>query len=154
MTFKTTAAAFGRRLIVALVLFAAPAQAQSRAPMPDEAGRARLVWSAMVALDHANRTGNYSVLHALGSPGFQQRNSVAALADLFKRLRERRVDVGRAVLASPRFHIPPEIDQDGVLRLRGSFDFRPKALGFDLLFEWAPGWQLLGISVVEKKTTP
>ncbi len=143
------AVAFGRRLLFAIMVIAAPAQAQDRAPMPDEAGQARLVWSAMVALDHANRTGNYTVLHALGSKGFQSRNRPQDLADLFAPLRAARLDVGRALLIAPRFHIPPRIDQDGVLRLRGSFDFRPRALGFDLMFEWAPGWQLLGISVAE-----
>lgn len=140
--------------VAVFVAIPSAAQAQARPAIPGEQGLARLVWGAMVALDHANRTGNYSVLYSLGSVGFQDVNSPQKLSETFAPLRRNRVDVGRAVLIAPRYHLPPAIDDGGVLRLRGSFDFRPTGLGFDLMFEWDGGWTLLGLSVAEVKTSP
>ena len=75
--------------------------------VPDETGLARLVWSTMVTLDNANRTGNYDVLQQLGSTEFQKANSPKALAGAFAPLRNRRVDVGRAILITPTYYLEP-----------------------------------------------
>lgn len=145
------------------LLVSAPAIAQSsgytldtrsgtvlKRPVPDENTLARLVWSSMIALDQANRTGNYSVLYELGTTAFQRNNSPDQLRATFTALRTNRVDVGRAVLNSPNYYIPPDIDQRGQLRLRGGFDYRPKSIRFDLLFaQEGGGWRINGISVVE-----
>ncbi|MDP8994892.1 MAG: hypothetical protein M3N07_07935, partial [Pseudomonadota bacterium] len=56
----------------------------------------RLVWSALAALDHANQTGNYSVLRDLGAPAFQANNSAATLAAIFEAVRAQRVDLSYA----------------------------------------------------------
>lgn len=126
------------------------AQSPLRSPIPDENTLARLVWTTMVALDNANRTSNYSVIHALGSPDFQRRNSPAQLEQSFTELRQNRVDVGRAILMTPSYYIPPQILDDGSLRLRGGFDYRPKSIRFDLVFKnIIGGWSLSAISVVE-----
>lgn len=121
-----------------------------RRPVPDENTLARLVWGTMVALDNANRTENYSVFYQLGTPAFQARNSPAQLAQTFAPLRERRVDIGRAVLSTPTYYIPPSVDAQGRLRLRGGFDYRPRSIRFDLLFsQQNGGWRITGVSVVE-----
>ena len=147
-------------LLATLLLGAgtAPTLAQQRvtavqtrtAPVPDENTLARLVWTTMVTLDNANRTNNYSVLHALGSDSFQRRNTPLALQASFAPLRNNRVDVGRVVLSTPTYYIPPQILPDGSLRLRGGFDFRPNAVRFDMVFvNIGGGWQLSALSVVE-----
>lgn len=151
-------------LVAALsLLVSAPALAQNsgytldtrsgtvlKRPVPDENTLARLVWGTMIALDQANRTGNYSVLYELGTTAFQRNNSPDQLRATFTALRTNRVDVGRAVLNSPNYYIPPDIDQRGQLRLRGGFDYRPKSIRFDLLFaQEGGGWRINGISVVE-----
>ena len=102
--------------------------------VPDENTLARLVWSTMIALDNANRTENYTVLYSLGSSKFKQRNSPAQLRQNFSSLRQNRVDIGRAILSSPTYYIPPVILSDGTLRLRGGFDYRPKSVRFDLIY--------------------
>ena len=137
------------QIILTACILATAAQAQERAT-PDEAVLARLVWSTLVALDNANRTGDYSVLHALGSPQMQAATSVEDLAASFAPLREQRVDVGRALLASPTYYIPPGFTEAGALRLRGGFDFRPVSLRFDILFvETGGGWRIDALSVAE-----
>lgn len=123
---------------------------QSQQSVPDENTLARLVWATMVALDNANRTNNYSVLNNLGTPNFQRSNSAQRLSEIFTELRRNRVDIGRTILSSPNYYIPPEILSDGSLRLRGGFDFRPKSVRFDLIYKRVNGgWQLNAISVVE-----
>jgi hypothetical protein len=109
----------------------------------------KLIWSAMAALDHANQTGNYSVLRDLGAPSFQANNSAATLAGIFQSLRNQRVDVSNALVVTPAFEIPPVINENGLLRARGSFPLRPNAVGFDLLFQNIGGqWRIFGIAVV------
>ena len=109
----------------------------------------KLIWSAMAALDHANQTGNYSVLRDLGAPSFQGANSAATLGSTFQAIRDQRLDVANALLVSPTFEIPPSIVEGGLLRARGSFPLRPTAIGFDLLFQNVAGqWRLFGIAVV------
>lgn len=138
-------------LVIFVVLTgAASVSAQSARAAPDANTQARLVWSTLVALDNANRTGNYDVLYALGSPGFQQGNSPEALAQSFAPLRQSRIDVGRAILVSPTYYIPPAIDGQGNLRLRGGFEFRPRTIRFDMIFaQIGDGWRLHALSVVE-----
>ncbi|HEX8225687.1 MAG TPA: hypothetical protein VF605_17890 [Allosphingosinicella sp.] len=107
-----------------------------------------MVWSAMAALDHANQTGNYSVLRDLGAPDFQASNSTASLGGIFQALRASRVDLGYTLLIAPNFQFPPAFVQNGLLRVRGAFPLRPSAIGFDLLFQNISGqWRLFGIAV-------
>ena len=140
------------RLLLALLL-AAPSVAAAQPPaaavtipIPDEAGAARLVWSTMAALDHANKTGNYSVLRALGSAAFQASNSEVALSGIFVPLRQQRLDLTGTLGTPPSYDFPPRLE-GGLLRVRGAFRTRPQAVQFDLLFQWNQGWVLQGIAV-------
>ncbi len=126
-------------------------QPVSRA-VPDENTLARLVWGTMVALDNANRTENYSVLHTLGSTGFQRANSAGQLSRNFAALRAKRVDIGRAVLSTPSYYIPPRVDAEGKLRLRGGFDYRPQSIRFDIIYaQERGGWRIDALSVVQMR---
>jgi hypothetical protein len=89
----------------------------------------KLIWSAMAALDHANQTGNYSVLRDLGAPSFQANNSAATLGATFQALRTQRVDVANALIVSPTFEIPPTLIEGGCSARGAAFQFAPKRLG-------------------------
>lgn len=107
----------------------------------------KLVWATVIALDQANRTGNYSVLRDLGAPSFQTNNSAATLGGIFAALRNQRVDLSNTLMVSPTYLQPPAI-QGAALRAKGIFPLRPMAIGFDLMFQNVAGeWRLLGISV-------
>ncbi|HEV7660167.1 MAG TPA: hypothetical protein VGO55_10010 [Allosphingosinicella sp.] len=128
----------------------APARAPPAAanlPVPDRLTSLKMLWSMMAAVDHANRTGNYSVLRDLGSAAFQSRNNPANLAAIFAGLRERNVDLADTLVVTPNWEIAPTIIQPQVLRMRGSFPLRPEAIAFDLLFTWDGGWRLDAIAV-------
>lgn len=145
----------------ALAAAAVPAAAQPAAAQPQPSAPAptvappdaltvlKLVWSSMAALDHANQTGNYSVLRDLGAPSFQTNNSAATLGGIFQGLRAQQVDLGNALIVTPAYDFPPAIIQGGLLRVRGTFPLRPNAIGFDLLFQNVSGqWRLFGIAAV------
>jgi len=60
-----------------------PPAAHAPVPAPiDRNGVLILIRSALIALDQANKTGNYTVMRDLGAPGFQV-NSAARLAEIF-----------------------------------------------------------------------
>jgi len=140
-------------LLAATPAAAQPAQAAApaaQAPgVPDQVVLHKLVWSTMAALDHANQTGNYSVLRDLGAPSFQAGNSAATLGGVFTAIRNQNIDLGYTLVTTPVFQFPPALVQGGLLRIRGLFPLRPTAIGFDLLFQNVGGqWRLFGIAVV------
>lgn len=100
----------------------------------------------MAAVDQANKTGNYSVLRSLGSPGFQASNNATTLAGIFAGIREQRLDLSDTLLFEPLHEFPPGI-VDGLLRMRGTFRMRPTGVQFDLLFEWHNGWTLHALAL-------
>jgi hypothetical protein len=130
------------------------APAQSQAAVPDALTIAKLVWSTMAAVDHANATGNYSVLRDLGSPSFQANNNAAALAGIFQAIRTQRLDLSNTLLVTPTYDIGPRIE-NGLLRMRGVFPLRPAGVAFDLLFQSVQGrWALFGIALAPAATVP
>ena len=107
-----------------------------------------LIRSTLLALNDANRTGNYTVLRDLASPDFQARNSAADLSENFSDLRRRHFDLFSVALAAPQLSAAPALDNSGMLRLTGIFPTRPSQINFDLLFQNTGGqWRLFGISV-------
>jgi hypothetical protein len=107
-----------------------------------------LVRSALLTLNDANRSGNYTVLRDLAAPDFQTKNTAADLAQSFTDLRRRNFDLFAAALLDPQFTIDPSLDASGRLRLAGFFPTRPLQISFDVVFQSVGGqWRLLAMSV-------
>ena len=140
-----------RALAAAILVFLAPPVA-AQPPLPGRGEAARLVWTTLIAVDHANQTGNYSVLRDLGAPGFRNANDAARLASIFSVLREPDLGLGRAVLYAPEYAAPPVIQDNGMLRLRGVIPMRPEGILFDMLFQHIDGeWRVFGIGVAPEE---
>lgn len=117
-------------------------------PVPDQLQLAKLVWSTMAAVDHANKSGNYSVLRDISSTGFQINNDPAKLAQIFANIRNSRIDLSNALLVPPTYTAAPQQLQSDVFRVQGIFGLRPIALAFDMYFQWERGeWRLYGIDI-------
>ena len=162
MTHRPTERVPGPRapaFLVVLALFAglaAPAMSQqptvqpppSVEAVPDQLELSKLIWSTILAVDHANRSGNYSVLRDLGAQGFQINNDAAKLAQIFAGLRSQRVDLSNALLVPPTYLEAPRVVQPGIIEAKGVFQLRPTAIQFDMLFQWEQGrWKLFGIDI-------
>lgn len=143
--------------LAAMGLPAVPAMGQTQGtvyappaarPVPDQLEMAKLIWSTLLAVDHANRSGNYSVLRDMSAQGFQINNDPARLAQIFAGLRESRIDLSNSLVLAPTFFEPPRQIQTDVFNVKGVFQLRPVGIQFDLFYQWEQGrWKLFGIDI-------
>lgn len=145
---------------VAGVLSAPPALAQAKkepraatkpaGPVPaniDRNGVLILIRSTLLALDQANKTGNYTVLRDLGAPAFQV-NTDAKLADIFASQRSQGIDLNGVAVLEPQLTLLPQIETNGMLHMAGFFPSVPMQVNFELLFAPAQGqWKVFGLAV-------
>ena len=118
-------------------------------PVPGQLEMSQLIWSTMLTVEDANRTGNYSVLRALGSQAFQIGNPPQALQQVFSGLRATGLDLSTTLLVPPTYTQAPTVMQEGVFRVQGLFQLRPRAVGFDLYYQWEQGrWKIYGIDII------
>src|SRR5258708_22390025 len=126
------------------------APVETTAPKPaqiDRNGVLVLVRSALLALDQANKTGNYTVLRDLGAPGFQV-NTAARLGEIFAKLRNDNLDLSGVAVIDPQLSLLPQIEANGLMHMAGFFPSVPTQVNFDLAFAPANGqWRLFGLSV-------
>jgi len=120
----------------------------SARPVPDQLQMARLLWSTMAAVDHANKSGNYSVLRDISSTAFQINNDPSKLAQAFSTIRNSRIDLSNTLLVPPSYAGAPQQLQADVFRVQGVYNLRPVAIAFDVFFQWERGeWRLFGIDL-------
>jgi hypothetical protein len=123
-----------------------PAQ-QAKPAQIDRNGVIILIRSSLLALDQANKTGNYTVLRDLGAPGFQS-NSAARLGEIFAKLRNDNLDLSGVAVIDPQLSLLPQIEANGLMHMAGFFPSVPAQVKFELAFAPVNGqWRLFGISV-------
>jgi hypothetical protein len=129
---------------------AGQAQTSAQTPKPaqiDRNGVLILIRSSLLALDQANKTGNYTVLRDIGAPGFQS-NSAARLGEIFAKLRNDNLDLSGVAVIDPQLNLLPQIEANGLMHMAGFFPSVPTQVNFDLSFAPVSGqWRLFGISV-------
>jgi hypothetical protein len=132
-------------------------QPQPQAPKPaqiDRNGVLILIRETLLALDQANKTGNYTVLRDLGSPDFQA-NSAARLAEIFAQQRRDNVDLSGVAVIDPQLTLLPQIEANGMMRMAGFFPSVPTQVNFELLYAPVGGrWRLFGLSVSFGQAAP
>lgn len=107
-----------------------------------------LIRSAVIALDQANKTANYTVLRAMGSPDFQFSNSAVDLAGIFAGLRSKSLDLSFATVMDPQLTLQPQIERSGLLHLGGFYPAGTDEILFDLMFQNVDKrWRLSSIAV-------
>ena len=148
-------------LAFALILGAQPAAADqqgrpaaaSAAPKPGEMQMSAvtltvIIKDAIIALNQANTTGNYSVLRDMGTPVLRESFDQTALAAAFANLRARKIDLSPAYFLSPNLTKKPELNKDNELVVVGLFPTQPLQIQFELRFMQLDGrWRLAGIAV-------
>ncbi len=133
------------------------AETPAPAPKPaqiDRNGVIILIRSALLALDQANKTGNYTVLRDLGAPGFQS-NTAARLGEIFAKQRNDNLDLSGVAVIDPQLNLLPQIEANGLMHMAGFFPSVPTQVNFDLSFAPVNGqWRLFGISVGVGSSAP
>lgn len=121
---------------------------QLAASQPLQAQIQYLVRTTLLALNDANRTGNYTVLRDLAAPSFREKNSAADLALVFAEMRRARLDLSMAAIMAPDLDEQPTLDGERRLRLKGNYPTEPNRVVFDLIYEAVGGqWLLNGVSI-------
>ena len=135
---------------------AKPAVAQEPKPAQiDRNGVIILIRSSLIALDQANKTGNYTVLRDLGAPNFQATNTAARLGDIFAGLRRDKVDLSGVAALDPQLTLLPQIEPNGLMHMIGFFPSVPAQVKFELAYAPVDGqWKLFGISVALGQSGP
>jgi len=126
----------------------APLVTDGKPVIPEPQVMLAMVRSAVIALNQANLTGNYTVLNKMSAPGFKEANSPSKLEEIFAALRGRDLDLGPVTVIEPGLYRPPAILNNGMLRLTGFFPSQPERVNFDLAYQLIDGeWKLFGIGV-------
>ena len=133
------------------------AKAEQQAPKPaniDRNGVIMLIRSTLLAVDHANKTGNYTVLRDIGAPGFQN-NTAAKLGEIFAKLRNDKLDLSGVAVIDPQLSLLPQIEANGLMHMAGFFPSVPAQVNFELMYAPVDGqWRLFGISVSIGQAAP
>jgi hypothetical protein len=124
--------------------------------VPPAAGLIILIRGTLTALNQANLTGNYSVLHALGSDTMRANTNPQTLAQSFAAFRQRGIDMSAVLVLNPQLTQQPAIS-GGRLHLVGRFPSQPVTMAFDLWFEPSQNrWKLvqLNANLVSRQAHP
>jgi hypothetical protein len=134
------------------------APAQPAAPKPaqiDRNGVLILVRTTLLALDQANKTGNYTVLRELGSLEFQRANTAARLGEIFVSERKKNLDLSGVAVLDPQLTLLPQIEANGLMHMAGFFPSVANQLKFEMLFAPAGNqWKLFGLGVTLGQAAP
>jgi hypothetical protein len=129
---------------------AAPAApAGDQVVMPDAEKIVLLLRVALITLNDALQTGNFTVLRDMGAPGFRDANTAARLSQSFSDLAAKNIDLSSVSIIAPQLSQPPALDQaKGMLHLKGYFPGQPVQINFEMLYQAVDGrWRLFGLSV-------
>ena len=137
--------------------YAAENPAQKAPPQPQQLQQqqtvdplvaAMLIKSTIIALQHANQTGNYTVLHDMGTPVFRERFDATRLAAIFSNLRARGINLSPVLMLQPGLEKPAEFTAQKQLHLIGSFPTQPLQIRYELVFVQIDGvWRVDGLAV-------
>ncbi len=107
-----------------------------------------LVRTTIAALNQANFTANYTVLHGLGTPGLQAKNTPEALGNAFANMRQQGFDLSPALVLTPQLTDGPEMLAGGALKFGGFFPSAPHRIKFAMIFMPVDGrWRIDALSV-------
>lgn len=116
--------------------------------MPPPEVLVTMVRSALISVNQANFTENYSVLRGMTTPTLQARASAAQLSKAFAHLREQNLDLSPALVVPPQFSAQPTLSPEGALKMTGIFPSRPLQINFTIEYLPIDGfWMIDSLSV-------
>lgn len=127
---------------------AGAAQPAGKPAQIDKNGVLILIRSTLLAVDQANKTGNYTVLRDLGAPGFQSANTATRLGEIFANLRNQNLDLSGVAVLEPQLTLLPTIEASGMMHMAGYFPSVPTQINFELLYAPVDSqWRLFGVGL-------
>jgi hypothetical protein len=132
-----------------------PVRSMGPVTMPPQDVLLTMIRSTLSAVNQANFTDNYSVLHGMGTPALQARVSLAQFGRAFAQLRSQNLDLSAALVLDPQFSSAPVLMPGGALKLQGVFPSRPHQISFAIDYLPVDGYWLidsLSVSALQPET--
>ena len=116
--------------------------------LPDKELKA-LVFDSLFAFNKAVQEKNFAQFHEERlSPQFRKQFPLEKFTAAFQVFIDKGYDISNIAKSEPVFDIPPAIDSDGLLVLKGHYPTRPNKVTFELTYIYeSSAWKLLGINV-------
>ena len=117
--------------------------------LPPEKELKALAFDSLVAFNKAVQEKNFAQFYQERlSPLFRKQFPLEKFAAAFQPFIDKGYDISNIAKSEPVFDIPPAIDSDGLLLLKGHYPTRPNKVAFKLTYIYGESaWKLLGINV-------
>jgi hypothetical protein len=129
--------------------------ASGQVAVPDADRILLLIRTALLSLNDALRTGNFTVLRDIGAPAFREANTPARLSQAFSGLAAQGIDLSAVAVMAPQLTEVPKLDERSMLHVKGIFPGQPLQINFETIHAVVAGrWRLFGLSVAAVPPQP
>jgi hypothetical protein len=138
-----------RKLLILSLLFI-PLVLHGETPkLPKDKELKALVFDSLFAFNKAVQEKSFAQFHEERfSPQFRKQFPLEKFTALFQAFIDKGYDISNIAKSEPVFDIPPAIDSDGLLVLKGHYPTQPNKVTFKLTYIYeSSAWKLLGINV-------
>lgn len=117
--------------------------------MPPDKELKALAFDSLFAFNKAVQEKSFAKFYEERlSPQFQKQFSVEKFTGIFQTFIDKGYDISNIAKSEPVFDVPPAIDSDGLLVLKGHYPTKPNKVTFKLTYiSEASAWKILGINV-------
>ena len=142
-----------RKLIILSFLFIPLLLQAETSKLPKDKELKTLVFDSLFAFNKAVQAKNFAQFHQEQlSSQFQKQVPLDKFTAAFQVFIDKGYDISNIAKSEPIFDVPPAIDSDGLLVLKGHYPTQPNRVTFDLTYIYeSSAWKLLGLNV---KATP
>jgi hypothetical protein len=138
------------RKLVILPLLLLPLVLHGATPkVPPDKELKALVFDSLFAFNKAVQEKSFAKFHEERlSNQFQKQFSVEKFTAIFQAFIDKGYDISNIAKSEPDFDVPPAIDSDGLLVLKGHYPTKPNKVTFKLTYiSEASAWKIMGINV-------
>jgi hypothetical protein len=138
-----------RKLLILSLLFI-PLVLHGETPkLPKDKELKALVFDSLFAFNKAVQEKNFAQFHEERlSSEFRKQFPLEKFTATFQAFIDKGYDISNIAKSEPVFDIPPAIDSDGLLVLKGHYPTRPNKVTFKLTYIYeSSAWKVLGINV-------
>ena len=138
------------RKLLTLSLLLLPLVLQGATPkMPPDKELKALAFDSLFAFNKAVQDKSFARFYEDRlSPQFQKQFSLEKFTAIFQAFIDKGYDISSIAKSEPVFDIPPAIDKDGLLVLKGHYATKPNKVTFKLTYIYeSSAWKIMGINV-------
>ena len=138
-----------RKLLILSLLFTPLALYGETPQLPKDKELKALAFDSLFAFNKAVQEKSFAQFHEERlSPQFRKQFPLDKFTAAFQVFIDKGYDISNIAKSDPVFDIPPAIDSDGLLVLKGHYPTRPNKVTFKLTYVYeSSAWKLLGINV-------